>query len=538
MSPMDMTHGDWHSLHPETRALPRDVKVAIDHMRNCVSQPTCMADLVAVTGMPERTLRKHFRKFFGLAPLAFLRRLRLAAARDALLATSSDSVTDIAARFGFTHFGRFSRDYRRCFGELPSTTRRREALPCQPGDPGSPRTVAASSLSVTIPLLTIVPFRTPGDRESNWLAEALAELLAAELARERAWCVRLASAPSAAAARRPGTRYCLTGRVIRASAGVRLIVRLVDVQEDRHLWGDSFDGHAHDILTLQDRVVDSVLREVQPHILGEQIERARRADPAALTGFEIALRALPLALSPNRSGVVNCSEQATHLLERALTLAPDCALAVALVGWSHARNAIVAWNSNAIEAKAQACQMADRAAILAPADPMVLALRASIAHLAGEYGAAEALAFRAVASDPTCAYGWDRLGWVHEATNRPDEAMPFFARVERIPAPYLDDATSLDGVGTAHFCAGRYLEAATALRSASLVRPGSTGLHGKLAACHVQLGDKPAARAELAKLRRILPDVTVTEYINSYPCGIASFTNVLANSLTEIGMPA
>ena len=148
---------------------------------------------------------------------------------------------------------------------------------------------------------------------------------------------------------------------------------------------------------------------------------------------------------------------------------------------------------------------------------MVLAIRASIAHLAGEYEAAESLATRAVAIDPTCAWGWDRLGWVHEAANRPDEALPFFARAERFPAPYLDKAASMDGVGTAHFCVGRYEEAAAVLRAATLIRPGSTGLHGKLAACYVQLGDKPAARAELAKLRGILPDVSAAQYVSGIP---------------------
>ncbi len=182
--------------------------------------------------------------------------------------------------------------------------------------------------------------------------------------------------------------------------------------------------------------------------------------------------------------------------------------------------------------------MADRAGILAPADTMVLAIRASVAHLAGEYETAESLAARAVASDPTCAWAWDRLGWIHEATNRPDEALPFFARAERIPAPYLDAAANMDGVGTAHFCAGRYQEAAAVLKTATLVRPGSTGLHGKLAACYVQIGNKTAARAELAKLRRILPDVSAEQYANSYPCGFDGFRSTLANSLTEIGMPA
>ena len=69
------------------------------------------------------------------------------------------------------------------------------------------------------------------------------------------------------------------------------------------------------------------------------------------------------------------------------------------------------------------------------------------------------------------------------------------------------------------------------------MRPGSTGLHGKLAACYVQLHDRTAARIELAKLRRILPDVSAGQYVNS-PCDFDSFGNLLANSLTKIGMPA
>lgn len=71
-----------------------------------------------------------------------------------------------------------------------------------------------------------------------------------------------------------------------------------------------------------------------------------------------------------------------------------------------------------------------------------------------------------------------------------------------------------------------------------MIRPGSTGLHGKLAACYGQLGDKPAAWAELAKLRAILPDVSAEQYVNGYPCSLSAFKDVLANSLTDIGMPA
>jgi tetratricopeptide (TPR) repeat protein len=328
------------------------------------------------------------------------------------------------------------------------------------------------------------------------------------------------------------------GRVVPAIGRVRVIVRLIDVEEDRHLWGDSFDGDARDPLTLQDLIVGGVLREVHPRILGEQIERAQRVDPAALTGPELALRALPLALSSNRSGSGNSSEDAVELLDHAMTLAPDCGLAVALSGWCHARRANVVWSTRAAQERANAGHLADRAGILAPAEPMVLAIRASVAHLAGEYEASESLATRAVAVDPTCAWGWDRLGWVYETTNRPDDALPFFEKAQCIRVPYLDGAASLDGIGTAYFTVGRYKEAAALLRAAALIRAGSTGLHGKLAACYVQLGDKPAAWAELAKLRAILPGVSATQYVNGYPCSLSAFKDVLANSLTDIGMPA
>jgi TolB-like protein len=387
-------------------------------------------------------------------------------------------------------------------------------------------------------LLIITPFRTSGDRESNWFAEGLTELLAAELARGPALRVRLARVTEAAAKPQLEAPYCLAGRVVGGAGRMRVIVRLIDVAGDRHLWGDSFDGDVRDVLTLQDLVVIGVLREMHPRILGEQIERARHADPAALTGFQLALRALPLALAPNRGGSVNSSADAVELLDQAMTLAPDCGLAVALSGWCHARSAYVAAGTRVAEKIARAGHLADRAGILAPDDPMVLAIRASIAHLAKEYETAEALATRSVAVDPTCAWGWDRLGWVHESTNRHGAAVSFFARAESIPVPYLDRAASLDGIGTAYLTVGRYKEAGALLKAAASVRPSSTGLHGKLAACYAQLGEKSAARAELAKLRGILPDVSAAQYVDGYPCRPGPFKDMLANSLTDIGMPA
>src|SRR6185312_10048590 len=59
----------------------------------------------------------------------YWRQLRMAAARSFLLEdTNTTSVTDVATRFGFTHFSRFAQDYRRHFGETPSRTLQRSRI--------------------------------------------------------------------------------------------------------------------------------------------------------------------------------------------------------------------------------------------------------------------------------------------------------------------------------------------------------------------------------------------------------------------------
>jgi AraC-like DNA-binding protein len=79
-----------------------------------------------VTGVSGRTLYEGFRRFKGSSPKACLRAIRMRAIREELLAGSGkDDVTCLAARWGFTHLGRFASSYQKIFGEKPSQTLRR-----------------------------------------------------------------------------------------------------------------------------------------------------------------------------------------------------------------------------------------------------------------------------------------------------------------------------------------------------------------------------------------------------------------------------
>jgi AraC family transcriptional regulator, ethanolamine operon transcriptional activator len=88
-----------------------------------LDDPPSITELCGIIGARERTLHLSCVEAFGRPPAALLTELRLNAAHRALSRPSNDiSVTKVAARYGFVHFGRFAATYRRQFGELPSVT--------------------------------------------------------------------------------------------------------------------------------------------------------------------------------------------------------------------------------------------------------------------------------------------------------------------------------------------------------------------------------------------------------------------------------
>lgn len=103
-----------------TRPRPvRRVMAAID------ADPTrcwSAADLAELSGVGVRRLQQAFREHAETTPLGYLQEVRLDRVRADLLAGGGANVTDVAVRWGVPHLGRFSGEYRRRFGELPSRT--------------------------------------------------------------------------------------------------------------------------------------------------------------------------------------------------------------------------------------------------------------------------------------------------------------------------------------------------------------------------------------------------------------------------------
>jgi adenylate cyclase len=506
-------------------------------MRAGLARRITAADLVRVSGAPERTLHKHFLAFVGLPPLAHLRRLRLAAAREALLdpGPGGASVTEVAARCGFAHFGRFASDYRLSFGEPPSATLARgraaaaEREDADAAPPREARGVPAEegrwplpSLRRRAPSLAVLPFAAePGRLEERLLAEALAERLGAALSRSHAVAVRVArpgppGGPERAA-RNLGARYCLAGRVARSPDGgrVRVVARLLDLAAGGvHLWGDAYDGAAGDPFGLQDRVAEDVARAVPACVQDAEVERARRTPERDLDARGLVLRALPLALAADPAS----ARQALGPLEEAMGLDPDDPAPVALAGWCRAQLVLYQAAPDPAAERARTLRLAERAAALDPlGDPLVLTARSGVAMAAGRREEAEALLARARAIAPGFGWAWERSAWVRANYGEPDDALAHFRRAMPLKGPRAPVANCLAGVGTAHFAAGRYGEAASWVRRALAENPGAVWLNRVLAPCHLALGERAAARAAVERLRRAYPDVTVGRVLADLP---------------------
>jgi transcriptional regulator GlxA family with amidase domain len=88
-----------------------------------LDQPIQLDALADAAGVRPRTLEAHFKLHLGTTPLGWVRRIRLAQARQQLLLSDEQAnVTGIALANGFSQLGRFSAQYRAQFGELPSQT--------------------------------------------------------------------------------------------------------------------------------------------------------------------------------------------------------------------------------------------------------------------------------------------------------------------------------------------------------------------------------------------------------------------------------
>jgi adenylate cyclase len=189
------------------------------------------------------------------------------------------------------------------------------------------------------PSIAVLPFQNMSDDASQeYFADGMVEDIITGLSRIK-WLFVIARNSSLVykgkavdirqVGRELGVRYVLEGGVRKSAGRLRITAQLVEAETGAHLWADKYDGALEDIFDLQDKITESVVGIVEPSVRKSEIERALRKRPESLDAYDLVLRALPhmQARMPKEANL------AIPLLEEALGLAPDYAVAHAYLAW-------------------------------------------------------------------------------------------------------------------------------------------------------------------------------------------------------------
>ena len=105
---------------------PQPLRRALAFIDEHAGDPITLSQIATAARLSPRGLQASFRRHLDTTPLAQLRSVRMQRAHlDLQNAEPGDtSVAALAARWGFTHLGRFAVEYRRRYGSSPSQTLR------------------------------------------------------------------------------------------------------------------------------------------------------------------------------------------------------------------------------------------------------------------------------------------------------------------------------------------------------------------------------------------------------------------------------
>ena len=321
--------------------------------------------------------------------------------------------------------------------------------------------------------LAVLPFvDLSGDSTDRYFGDGLSEQITTALGRIEG--LHVAARTSAFALRGRGfdmrqigdtlgVNAVLEGSVRTVGRRLRVNAQLVDVHTGLRIWAAQYDRELTDAITVQDEIARAIAGALELRLPANG-EQARPRTTMDLAAYDLYLRALQLRNSMSSDAL----QQATDLLDRAIELQPDFALAYA------AKASVVAprvyfRQIPQDEGLREVREAIDRAFALDP--------RLGEAHVAlglvqlffdRNWAAAERSLRRAIALNPNDAHAWHHLANYLLAMHRPDEAA--VARLHGIALDPLNARLRIT-LGDDYLAAGRRAEALAAFKRASQLDP-------------------------------------------------------------------
>jgi adenylate cyclase len=392
------------------------------------------------------------------------------------------------------------------------------------------------------PSIVVLPFDNMSAEVGNdYLADGIVEAITATLscirsffviARSSAFTYKGRATNAREIGKDLGVAYLLEGSVQKAGNRLRITVQLVETAGGAHVWSSRYDGTIDEFFDLEDRITQQVAGALQPSIRIAEIERSRRKRPQDLGSYDYTMRAMPHVWALEKDE----SAKALELLEKALSMATDYPLALALAGWCHAQRSVYNWADDISGSQAMARSLAERAVDLSGDDPLILAVLGAVHTFVRNYGTARMLVERALALDPNCAWAWSRLGWIDNYTDQPHNAIKNFEFAIRLSPIDPMNFNNYAGMGAAHYVLQECDQAVLLYRRALQERPNAKWIYRDLAGSLLAAGRIEEAERAFVELMRFYPDLTITKFKQGMVFSNAVLDR-MAENLRRLGLP-
>lgn len=360
------------------------------------------------------------------------------------------------------------------------------------------------------PSIAVLPFaNSGGDPEQEYFVDGLVDEIVTALSRIRTIFViasgsglsfKGSNATPQNIALRLGVRYLLEGNVRRAGGRVRIAVQLIDGTSGGQVWAERFEDTLDDVFALQDKIALSVAGVIEYSVQAAETTLAFERPDVNLRAYDLYLRALTKVRLYQKDTIF----EALDLLDRAIALDPNYALALSLAAGQHALIMQYRWADDTAARAGLVSSLTTRALKTGFDDPQVLGNVAAALIVVGDVAAAMRLAERATSLNPGSSWPWMVSGYAQVAAGNLEVGVEHLERSMRLDPVSPNRALQVGFMSVARLGQGRF-EDALDLSREWVLRVGSPMSRAVLAAVYGQAGQIPEARVALANLRAISP---------------------------------
>lgn len=339
--------------------------------------------------------------------------------------------------------------------------------------------LGSGSLSGIPPLssgryVAILPFHVLGDEASlGYVADGLNEALSAKLFQMHG--LHLASDSAVARvkakdsiekkARDLGVNLVIDGELQGSADNMEIIINVQNIPEGRRIWSDTFSGNVRDILTIEDKIYNSLISALELKPTSDELARASGHATENIAAYDLYLKGRNAMRG--QQDLTNV-QAAINFYQDAVNKDPGFALAYAglsdasLVMYREKKDPF--WSEKALAAAQQAQRLNDNSAEVHFALGRVYSTTGKTAEAIAELR-------RALAIEPNSDDGYRGLGGAYLSLGEKDQALQAYEKAVEINSYYW---YNLNQLGSAYAQLGEYDKALASFQRVIELEPDNS----------------------------------------------------------------